>query len=477
MITGADYIRRIDQLNPDVWVDGHQIDGKISEHPAFKGVMNSQAKLYDIQHQEAIKDTMTYISPETNDRVGISFLIPKTKEDLILRRSMTQEWAKTSAGMMGRSPDYMNTILTSFAASKHLLEGQKNCFPNNLYSFYKKAREEDLTFTHTFINPQVNRSRFKIIENTDDIIAAKIVDRNQEGIVVKGAKLLATQGGMTDEILIYSTPGVIDSSYSYSFSIPSNTKGLKFICREPFCHKDSTFDFPLSSQFEEPDSIVVLDEVLVPWERVFYYDNVEIADQFKRKGAYTQLTLHQVVSRQVVKMEFVLGVAQLIVDTINTSDYEHVPCKISEIIVALETMKAFLISSEEKATKDEHGVMLPSINPLFAAINTFSKVYPRMTEILELLGASGMVLIPTENDFKSDIRDDLDQYLQANYRDAISRVKLFRLARDICMSAFGTRQTLYERFFFGDPMRLSNQLYTDYDREHLKQRVEELFLK
>lgn len=116
-ITGDQYIKRIDQLQSNVWIDGKQVTGNISEHPAFKGIMKSQAALYDLQHDSSLIEVMTYPSPLTGDRVSLSFLQPKSKEDLVKRREMAQQWAKLNNGLMGRSPDYMNTALTAFASS------------------------------------------------------------------------------------------------------------------------------------------------------------------------------------------------------------------------------------------------------------------------------------------------------------------------------------------------------------------------
>ena len=118
--------------------------------------------------------------------------------------------------------------------------------------------------------------------------------------------------------------------------------------------------------------------------------------------------------------------------------------------------------------------MRPDRTTLQIASNLFPRVYPRFTEIIQLLGASGLMSIPTENAFQSIIRKDLDQYLQANSKNAEDRVKIFRLAWDLTMSSFGTRETLYERFFFGDPIKLSSQLYHTYNKEPYVKRVEDI---
>lgn len=469
-ITGDNYINRIDELETTIWIEGKPMSGKISDHPAFKGVMNSQAALYDLQHDESLVDVMTYQSPTTGDRVGMSYLQPKTRDELVKRRTMIQEWAKSTNGMMGRSPDYMNTVLMAFASSVGFLKGKENCFPENIKKFYEYAREHDISMTHTFINPQVNREQF-YFEDSDEPIAAKVIDRNDEGIVVKGARLLATQGGITDEIVVFSAGGIQDKANGFAFSIPSNHKGLRFICRESFVGGDSTFNYPLSSRFEEMDTIVVFDNVLVPWDRVFYFDNIEVSNSFMVQSSFLPYTLHQAVSRQIVKTEFVLGVVESIIDTINIGEYQHVQEKASEIIVALETMKALVIKSEVDAELDQWGFMRPDRTTLQIAINTFPRVYPRFTEIIQLLGASGLMSIPTEEAFLSEVRKDLDHYLQAKSENAEERVKLFRLAWDLTMSSFGSRETLYERFFFGDPIKLSSQLYFSYDKEEYVKRV------
>lgn len=473
IMTGQQYIERIDALKTYISIDGKIVTGKVSEHPAFKGIIQSQAKLFDLQHQEALLEKMTYESPTSKQKVGMSFLQVLTQEDLVKRRHAAREWALSSQGFMGRSPDYMNTTLMALASASDFLKEKPNCFPEHLLKFYEYARENDITMTHTFIEPQVNRKRY-YYEDEEVTIAAKIIGKTSEGLVIKGARLLATQGGITDELLVLSTNGY-DEGKGFGFSIPSNTKGLKFLCRQSFVGGDSTFDYPLSARFEEMDAIVVFDDVVVPWERVFYYENIEVANQFMNVSGFQAYTLHQVLSRQIAKTEFVLGVVQSIVDTINIGDYQHVQQKVVDVIVPLETMKALLIKSEVDAQRDNFGFIRPDLATLQVAIQIFPKVYPTFTEIIQQLGASGLMSIPTEHAFSVD-DGDLEHYLQSFKDKGEERVKKFRLAWDLTMSSFGTRQTLYERFFFGDPVRLSSLLYQSYQREHLVQRVED-FLK
>lgn len=465
IINGNDFINRLNSLNNEIWFDGQRIEGLLSEHPAFKGTIKSKAALYDLQHDEKLKDIMTFVSPTSGEPVGMSFLQPKTKDDLIKRRKMIEIWAKQSNGTMGRTPDYLSTALMSFASSANFLDGEENCFAHNLQALYELAMEKDLSFTHTFISPQVNRSQI-IFEGSKEPIAAKVVDTTDEGIIIKGARLLATQGGLTDEVLVFSVPRLlIDADEAFAFSIPSNTDGLKFICRDSYVGGESFFNHPLSSQFEEMDSIVVFDDVLVPWERVIFYNNAEMAEKFVPQSGFSQFANHQVLTRQIVKTEFILGIAELLVQTINVREYQHIQEKMAEIIVSLETIKALIEKAENDAKLDAFGFMRPDILPLKIASNIFPKVYPRFIEIIQVIGASGMISLPTENAFHSNIRPQLDQYLQGAFIPAEERVKIFRLAWDLTMSSFGTRQTQYERFFYGDPVRLASDLYRTYPKK------------
>ncbi|MFE8702515.1 4-hydroxyphenylacetate 3-monooxygenase, oxygenase component [Cytobacillus sp. FJAT-54145] len=477
-ISGREYLERVDRLNSNIWLDGKKVEGKLSEHNAFSGVLKSQSRLYDFQLKDSMINTMTYKSPLTNNLVGLSYMEPKTKEDLEKRRFMIQQWAKLSGGTLGRSPDYMNTVLMAIASSAKILSKQDETFTKNLTSFYEEAREKDITLTHTFVNPQVNRSRTHF-ENEDEIIAAQPIKKTEDGLIIQGARLLATQGGITDEILVLPSPAAAyNRDLAYGFSIPSNSKGLKFICRESFVYNDSTFDHPLSSRFEEMDTIVVFDHVLVPWERVFFYDHPEIAHEIYSDSSFFPLTTHQVLCRRVIKTEFVLGIAQLLTETINVSEYHHVQEKISEIITGVESLKALLLTSELHAKLNKWNTIIPDENQLKVATSLYPQLYPRFMEILQLIGASGLIALPTEKDFFSEeLNKDLNTYLQAANAKAFDRVKLFRLGWDLCMSAFGSRQTLYERFFFGDPVRSACGLYQSYNKEPYTEYVKDFLNK
>ena len=185
---------------------------------------------------------------------------------------------------------------------------------------------------------------------------------------------------------------------------------------------------------------------------------------YARTGAVVHMA-HQVVVKNIAKSELMLGLAALLVDTIAVESFQHIQEKLAEIWVSMETMKAMLRAAEADAALDEWGVMRPAWNPLDAARNLFPRLYPRMVEIIQQIGASGLVAMPTEQDLRGPLVEDIKRYYQAARADAFDRIPLFRLAWDVALSAFGSRQVLYERFFFGDPVRLAGALVANHDAE------------
>jgi 4-hydroxyphenylacetate 3-monooxygenase len=476
--TGAQFLQGLRDRPRDLWLEGRPVTDPV-EHPAFRNLVRSVAALYDMQQAPATRDEMTYVSPTSGHRVGLSFLMPHSHDDLVRVRKMMKRWADYSGGFMGRTPDYLNRALVGFASAAAYCEENDPRFGEHIRRYYEYVREHDLCLTHTLVNPQANRA-VGPSQQADPYLAARIVEENNRGIVLRGARMLATLP-TADEILVFPSTllkaGPDDAPYAYALALPTDTPGLRFLCRESFDYGKSPLDHPLGSRFEEMDAVVVFDNVQVPWERVFLLRDVEKCNRaFAMTGAVAHMA-HQVVTKNVTKTEFMLGVASLIVDAIAIEQYSHIQEKIAEIIVNLETMRAFLRTSEVDAQTNRWGILQPAWPPLDAARNLYTRMYPRMVEILQQLGASGFMAIPTEKDLQGPQAQAIRTYYQAARADAASRIKLFRLAWDIALSAFGSRQVLYERYFFGDPVRMAGAMFNAYDRRPYMEHVKEFLAR
>src|SRR5215217_6340559 len=100
----------------EIWLDGERI-ADVTRDPRLAGAAQSMAELYEMQHDPALRDRLTYTSPSSGQRVGLSFIEPRSVEDLVRRRDMVKTWMDATCGMFGRSPDFMNITLLGFAAA------------------------------------------------------------------------------------------------------------------------------------------------------------------------------------------------------------------------------------------------------------------------------------------------------------------------------------------------------------------------
>lgn len=467
-----DVLARLQKNPPNLWVDGEQVTDPTA-HPTTANGARSLAALYDLQLQPDLVDTMTFASPSTGDRVGMSFIVPETREDLERRSVMHQTWANAHLGFMGRAPDYLNVnVMAAGMAADYFAECRPE-FGRNMANYFELVRENDLCLTHALTNPQVDRSK-RDSELDDPFIALGVVREQSDGIVVRGARMLATLP-ISDELLIFPSTvlqrGDDMRPYAMAFAIPNDTPGLVFQCREPLDLGKPHRDHPLGSRFDEMDAMVFFDDVLVPWERVFLMHDVDLANgAYAGTGAVLHMA-HQVVNLKIAKTEAILGTMQACVDMIGTGHYQHVQEMIAEAIIVLEIMKGLKAAAEAGATKNQYGVMTPLRGPLDAARNYYPKVYQRLVEILRLVTSSGLIMIPTAADRDGPLADRIQRFLASAGGSAEDRVRLMRLAWDMTISGFGGRQAHYENFFFGDPVRMKQALYNVYDRTQCVERV------
>jgi 4-hydroxyphenylacetate 3-monooxygenase len=471
--TGGDYLDSLRRQRPEVWLDGERV-GDVTAHPGLAGGARAIASLYDQQSDPAQRDAMTFLDAASGERLGLSFIIPRTREDLVARGRMMLAWARTTCGMMGRSPDFMNVTFAAWsAAADYFGEGRPE-FGANMRRYYDHIARNDLTLTHSLINLQRSRTgsgNFQLQEGT----ALQVIRESSAGLTVRGARVLATLGPLAEEIAVYS-PRLAQhtdahSPFALNFALPCATPGLRFLCRESFDLDKPHFEHPLGSRFEEMDCIVFFDDVLVPWERVFLYGDVGRLNDTAFVTHSSAHTSHQGAAKNLAKCELVLGVALLMTETLGNAHLPHSEERIGELIMYTELMRACMRAAEADAEVDRWGVMCPAPLPAETTRNLFMTAYPRMVEILQLLGSSSLMIRPSQADFASPLGPALIQYLATDNATAHDRVRLFHLAWDIACSSFGARQVLYERFFASDPLTRARALGAMYPKREVTERV------
>jgi 4-hydroxyphenylacetate 3-monooxygenase len=471
--TGREYLQGLRDQEREVWLGGERVKD-VTSHPGLRRGAQAIAALYDMQHDPQLAPAMIAVSPASGERVGLSLVIPRTRADLEARRDMMLHWARATCGMMGRSPDFMNVTFAAWAGAADYFAQCRPEFGANVRAYHAHISEHDLTLPHALINLQRSRTVSGIL-NLEEGTALHVVRETDAGVIVRGARVLATLAPISDEIAVYS-PRLAQmdqphSPFALNFAIPVGTPGLKFLCRESFDLGRSRFDHPLGSRFEEMDCVAFFDDVLVPWERVFLLGDINLINGTGMTTGSSMHTAHQGAAKNLAKCEFVLGVALHMTKTLGNAHLPHTEERLGELMMYTELMRACMRASEADAALDRWGVMRPAALPVEITRNLFTTAYPRMAEILQLLGSSSFMITPTEADFRTPLAPDIDQYLATEGSNARERVKLFRLAWDIAGSAFGGRQVLYERFFASDPLTRARFLGAIYPKAEVMKRV------
>jgi 4-hydroxyphenylacetate 3-monooxygenase len=475
--TGKEFLESL-QDGRQIFMDGEAI-ADVTRDKRLAGAARSLAELFDMQHDPALHDRMTFASPSSGDKVGLSFIEPHSVDDLVRRRGMVKIWMDATCGMFGRSPDFLNVMLTGLAAAAPEFGRTDPRFADNIRNYHIYAREHDLCMTHTLLNPQVDRSR--PVERQEKDLAAKIVRETDAGIVVNGARMVSTLCAYADDILVMPSTFLATNAeaapYAFGYSVPIATPGLRFICRPSVVHQNaaSVMDYPLSSRLDEGDGLAVFDDVLVPWERVFIHRDPALCNGlFQRTQAMPQV-MHQTSIKNLAKAEFMMALGFAIARSTNIDAHLHVQGMLAELITQAEFVRSCIRASEaDAAISPSSGLMTPAEMPLWTVRMMFPKMFVRACEIIQLLGAGGLVAVPSYAELAGPVAADVETYAQAANADAPTRVKLFRLAFDASVSSFSGRQQLYERYYSGDPVRLAGALYNLYDKDAPVHRIHQM---
>ena len=458
----------------DVWLRGEKV-ADVTSHPGLQQGARTLASFMDKQFDPAHQELITY--EEDGNRYATSFLKPANKADIAKRGESSYTWAMWSNGMFGRTPDYKNASLMAFATAADFLAEGRPEFADNMRNYYEYVRNHDKVLTHTLVNPTFNYDQAKDGKYSDKV-ALQVVKETDAGLVVNGARLLATLGPHADEIEVFPSTLLKGSEenlpFAFAFALPIATPGVRVICRDSYDHGKSTYDAPLASRFEEMDAVITFKNVLVPWERVFMYREPLLCNRaFAETNAIVHM-MHQVVCGKLAKAEFIVGLLCAMARATGKDKDMAVKGQIAEAMWIAESVRAFRYSAEAQAHPDNWGGYMPYRRPLDTSRNLFPKMYPRLIELVQLMGSSSLMATPCEADLSNALADDVEQYFQTVNLNSRDRIALFRLAHDVAVSGFGSRQVLYERFFFGPPAVLASTYFDQYNRDDMMDRVTEL---
>jgi len=472
--TGEQFLAALRSDEREIYLEGERITDP-SAHPKLEGAARSLARIFDLQHEEP--ETFLMDSPDTGQPVNVTHVRPASRDDLERRRRASKRIADVTVGMMGRTPDYLNYTFACFAARADVWARYGNEEGGaNLVAYQKHTRDNDLSLTHTLINPQVDRSVPEAEQAAGEVSLHKVADTDN-GILVRGARMLATLAPFADELAVY--PGsdlrLQDGKYAICFAIPMATPGLKFVCRDSFSVQRDPWDYPLSSRFDEMDAVVIFDDVEIPQERIFLDGDAQLHTEVITDTHWRAHIIHQAMTRAWAKLEFAFGLGHTMAEMTGVNRFDHVQEKLGELWSMLELTRAGVIAAEAGSFQAEDSTdWVPDERSFVALRGLMPQWIPRAIELLQLVGGGGFMATPSRADFdNAELRPELDKYFQARNADAERRTRAYRLAWDFVGSALAGRGELYERFYLSDAFRMTALAYILADKEHPSELVEQ----
>ena len=448
-LTGEEYLESL-RDGREVFIEGEKVKD-VTEHPAFRNSARSIARLYDAMHDPDQSEKLLGV-----DRFGITthkFFMPSySPDELYSARDAIAVWARLSYGFMGRSPDYKAAFMATLGAAPEFYSP----FEANAEAWYRRYAEQVLFLNHVLINPPIDRN--KAVHEVEDVYLHAVKERD-DGIVVRGTKMLATGSALTHATFVAQNAAVNlekgkSEDYALVFIAPMDTPGMKLISRRSY--EDSArspWDNPLSSRFDENDAVIIFDNAFIPWENVLVFRDIDKATGFYAASGFMNRYTLQSGTRLAVKFDFVCGLIAQALEANGTAEFRGVRAQLGELMGWGSLMWALTSALALDPEEGPGGMAIPRLEYAVLVRLFGAMAWPKVEKVAgEILGGSTLAIPSSYRDLQSDeLRPLIDRYYRGSTGSAHDRIKLFKLLWDAIGSEFGSRHTLYERNYGGSP--------------------------
>ncbi len=444
--TGADYIASLDDHRA-VYLDGERVRN-IAHHPAFRNSIRSIARLYDALQGERAAELIVPCDTESTRPTHAFFLAARSADDLRAAQRAIAGWARLTYGWMGRTPDYKASLTTTLGANADFF----GPYADNARRWYAHAQQHLPFLGHAVVNPPIDRHL--PVDDTRDI-AVRVVRETDAGIVVSGAKVVATSAAIANHCFIGQTPNTAadDPDMATSFIAKLETPGIALICRNSYeLAARSPFESPLAARFDENDAIITFNEALIPWEDVLIHRDPErVAQFFPRSGFVNQFLFHG-CTRLAVKLDFIAGLLAKALRVTGGHTSRSKRALLGEVIAHRHAF--WSLSNAMASTPDPwtDGFVLPNHDAALAYCVLAPDAYPRVRAIVHQIVASGLIYLPAS---AADLDHPDTAPLLARYArgsegiEHRDRTKIMKLLWDAVGTEFAGRHELYERNYAG----------------------------
>src|SRR5215813_8459314 len=360
--TGAEYRASL-QDGRQVWMNGERIKD-VTTHPAFKPIVDIRARIYDLAHEKATAPAMTYVDEATGETNCIGYKLPRTQDDWHAKRRAVDLVMKDIRGVVVRVGDETIGEMWSLYDGQDVLREVDPRFAENIETHIFRALRSD-TF-HVSGNTDPKGDRSKRPQEQDPDMLLHLVKETDRGIIVRGAKYetaaaYANQAFVKPTIANWGDEKLSD--YALGFICDMGAKGLKHICRTCFAGRAPARDYPLANRCDEVDTLLIFDDVLIPWENVLFYRHT-------RAASFIRATLHRCsayafVLRSLKVADMMIGAALFNARQIGLEKQQAVRGKLAQLACYREGINAHLTAAVALAEESPGGLVMPNQSLLY----------------------------------------------------------------------------------------------------------------
>jgi 4-hydroxyphenylacetate 3-monooxygenase len=460
--TGDEYRESI-RDGREVWIDGDRVDD-VPTHPAFAPIVDVRARIYDMAHEAASRELMSYVDSDTGERNAVALKPPRTREDWHAKRRAVDAVLDDIGGLVIRVGDETVGEMWSLLDGQEVLDEADPAFSRNVLVHVERAVRADPFHVSANTDPKGDRS--KRPQEQDPDVLLHVVRETDNGIVVRGAKY-ETAAAYANQAFTKPTIGNWGdaklSDYAVGFIVDMGARGLKHLCRTGFAGRAPAVDYPLTSRFDEIDTLLIFDDVEIPWEDVLFYRHT-------RAAAHIRATLHRYsifpfVQRLLRLADMLVGTAALNVAQTGLERRQAVQEKLATLACYREGINAHLTAAIAEAEESPSGLLMPNQSLLYTGRVLACSQLPTMMHLTRDLCGGQLCLSPDAATFASpEVGDWMEKYYSiADRCDAEERRRFLAFARDLLNSDLAGHRLTFQLFAQSPPFAHLAAVYRNFD--------------
>ncbi|HZR93679.1 MAG TPA: 4-hydroxyphenylacetate 3-hydroxylase N-terminal domain-containing protein [Gaiellaceae bacterium] len=440
----------------EVWYRGERV-ADVTTHPEL-GVAARHGSLdFELAEDPALRELAV------TDGHSTFYALPRTAADLRRRSALIEASTAHGATLVV----LLKEIGTDALFALHRVTAGTDAFAR-VQAFHARCRDGDLALAVAQTDVKGDRSQGPSGQADPDAYV-RIVDRRDDGIVVRGAKVHTSCSPNVDELIVIPTRALREGEeeWAVAFAVPVATPGVRLLCSDYLHGTDDPWTRPVSSRHKMIETLTVFDDVFVPWERVFLAGDVERAGRLAL--AFVEFHRFTAVSYKLPLVDTLVGLALALAEANGIARASHVRDKLTWLIGYAETVRGLTELAADRCGVDPAtGIAFPDPLTTNVAKWTFARDYQEAVKHVIDVAGGLLVTGPSGADWEHpELRPLLEKYL-AGAVPAAERMALLNLASDLLARSYAGYQSVLAVHAEGSLEAEKLQIWRSYDAERAR---------